>query len=952
MPTTRNVRAIRTSGFGACVQCADSSAPAHDIETDPMSPRDVAKVLADGRLTICHLPIVDVASGLVVGTEGLARVRSDCRGLIGPAAFIPTAERSGQIRRVGSEVIDMGARDAAWLVANSRVASPMRVWVNLAAEQFVDPDDLVADVEQALERHGCAPSAFGVEVTESTLMANLDGAVEALTRLRDLGIATALDDFGTGHSSLEYLRRLPLDVVKIDRTFITGVGGSLADSAIVEAVIELAHVFGLVIVAEGVETVKQLASLIDLKADHVQGWLFARAVRREELLGMLGRTWAGRDLDVSSARHDYDWSESPRSRLLLSALDALPMSVVIRSERRIAYANPAFERETGWRPDQVLGQPPGLLEPDVDPGYRAAVDVTGRVYPLDEVTAPIQVASGDPHWIAIRRDVTREHMLARQVGRQQAAQEFASRFAQSCLSLPARAGLEHPDLLQNLVRDVGELLEAERTFLDLIDHSAGTVVPAAGWTRGVDHTPADGIQLGSVLPAARLPATLDALDRHTALVYNGGDEPIPQWLAETSVMFGHRPGPQVRVALKVNERVYGTLAVESSPGQRRDWLPDEIEFLVSVAASAAALDARSRSHELASSLVAAADLALSAPRGELGQRLDTLLARIALLHRCDGVYIDLIDPSKSGTPGFFTTFASGATIDVRVVLPELSLSITDPYFKRLARMEPMIVNDVYEPESAWFFEEHPTIGHPGFTPARACLFMPIAIEGELGGVVGLFVDGRPRRWIPDEIENVRGLARIIGSALESHRTLERLAESERRLHSQANTDEVTKLANRAAFQRKLDEVLDTGRAACLILVDLDGFKVVNDSFGHLAGDELLVLAGERLRAAVRTSGRRELDLVTRYGGDEFAIICVDADAESGQRLAQTMVDRLASPFVLSENVAQIGASAGVVEIRANPGHCLRPGEVVRTADMALYRAKREGKQRVCMAEPT
>jgi len=400
------------------------------------------------------------------------------------------------------------------------------------------------------------------------------------------------------------------------------------------------------------------------------------------------------------------------------------------------------------------------------------------------------------------------------------------------------------------------------------------------------------------------------------------------------------------------EKVYGTLAVEARPDRRREWLNDEVEFLVSVAASAAALDARFRSHELASSLVAAADLALSAPRGELGQRLDTLLARIARLHRCDGVYIDLIDLAKSGTPGFFTTFAAGATTDVSVVLPEISLSITDPYFTRLARMEPIIVNDVHEPESAWFFDEHPTIGQPGFTPARACMFIPIAIEGALGGVVGLFVDGRPRRWLPDEIENVRALARIIGSALESHRTLERLAESERRLHGQANTDEVTKLANRAAFQRKLDEVLDTGRAACLILVDLDGFKVVNDSFGHPTGDELLVLAGERLRAAVRTTGRRELDLVTRYGGDEFAIICVDASAETGARLAQTMVDRLAVPFTLSDHVVQIGASAGVVEIGANPGGSLRPGEVVRTVDQALYRAKREGKQRVCMAEPS
>src|SRR4051794_28373017 len=99
MPITSNLRAMNASGSGACALCADSSAPTHRIEVDPMSPREIAEVLADGRLTICHLPIIDVASGLVVGTEGLARVRSDCRGLIGPEAFIPTAERSGQIRR-------------------------------------------------------------------------------------------------------------------------------------------------------------------------------------------------------------------------------------------------------------------------------------------------------------------------------------------------------------------------------------------------------------------------------------------------------------------------------------------------------------------------------------------------------------------------------------------------------------------------------------------------------------------------------------------------------------------------------------------------------------------------------------------------------------------------------------------------------------------------------------
>ena len=154
--------------------------------------------------------------------------------------------------------------------------------VNLSARQLDQPN-LVGTVGDVLSGTGLAPEHLTLEITETALMSNTDAAIAVLHALKDLGVMLAIDDFGTGFSSLTYLRRLPLDVLKVDKSFVDGLGKSKGDTAIVGAVINLAHTLDLRVIAEGVETESQLEVLRDLGCDYAQGFLFSRPVPEAEL---------------------------------------------------------------------------------------------------------------------------------------------------------------------------------------------------------------------------------------------------------------------------------------------------------------------------------------------------------------------------------------------------------------------------------------------------------------------------------------------------------------------------------------------------------------------------------------------------------------------------------------------------------------------------------------------
>ena len=222
-----------------------------------------------------------LATGEIVGFEALVRWQHPTRGLVPPLAFIPMAEETGLIVPLGRWVLDAACRQAAvWNAPESRRgASRLFVSVNLSARQFTQ-NDLIDDVGSTLARTGLEAEALELEITESVLMDQSEAGIRALRDIRGLGVRLVLDDFGTGYSSLSYLKHLPLDTIKIDRTFVAGIEEP-ADRSIVEAVISLAHGLGIGVVAEGIESESQADRLRELGCDLGQGYLFSRPVSAE-----------------------------------------------------------------------------------------------------------------------------------------------------------------------------------------------------------------------------------------------------------------------------------------------------------------------------------------------------------------------------------------------------------------------------------------------------------------------------------------------------------------------------------------------------------------------------------------------------------------------------------------------------------------------------------------------
>lgn len=241
------------------------------------------RALERGELTVLYQPVVELEGGRDVGGEALLRWERPGRGIVSPAEFVPLAEETGLIGEIGGRVLtDACARVREWRAILPKRegggASPT-VWVNLSARQLYEPG-LVGLVADALGQAGLGPDSLGLEITESVAM---DGAgfgvgraAAALRGLKELGVRLAVDDFGTGYSSLSQLKRLPVDVLKIDRSFVSGLGRDAGDRAIVSAVVTLARDMGLEVVAEGVESEDQLRILRELGCGLAQGYYFAR----------------------------------------------------------------------------------------------------------------------------------------------------------------------------------------------------------------------------------------------------------------------------------------------------------------------------------------------------------------------------------------------------------------------------------------------------------------------------------------------------------------------------------------------------------------------------------------------------------------------------------------------------------------------------------------------------
>ena len=332
-----------------------------------------------------YQPLMDLSNGTMVGVEALCRWTDEHLGTVAPDLFIQVAERTGLINDLGRWVLRTACEHVAGWVG--RPGERPFVSVNVSPVQLRQPS-YVDEVRAALEDSGLEAERLYLEITETALVTDVQDAADTLRRLRELGVQLALDDFGTGHSSLTLLRNLPLHVVKIDRSLVTGVATEAQDAVLVRLIVDAAHTLGLRVCAEGVEEPVQAQQLVALGCDTGQGWLFGRPAPGPAP----GGPWP-------TSRPSHTWLESSAAPpVALGGNDDLV--VMADRERRVTYVSAACRRILGRMPSEVVGAPlaellgdehvqgPATLRlPHKEGGFRW---LRGVVQPLNDATGEVR----------------------------------------------------------------------------------------------------------------------------------------------------------------------------------------------------------------------------------------------------------------------------------------------------------------------------------------------------------------------------------------------------------------------------------------------------------------------------------------------------------------------------------------------------------------------------------
>jgi diguanylate cyclase (GGDEF)-like protein len=247
---------------------------------------DLGGALSRGEFRLAYQPIVATSTGCIVGAEVLLRWAHPNRGIVAPPMFIPLAERSGRMADIGRWVVEKALADrAGWM--DQIAARPLGLSLNVSVPELMSPG-FAADVSALLAAADADPATITLEITERAFIQDGERAMMVLGDLKQIGVSLALDDFGTGYSSLSHLQRFPIDVVKIDRSFVAGLATNPSSRSIVEALIGLSRNMGMTVTAEGIETAEQHNELASLGCDNCQGFHFARPMATEKLTSLIG----------------------------------------------------------------------------------------------------------------------------------------------------------------------------------------------------------------------------------------------------------------------------------------------------------------------------------------------------------------------------------------------------------------------------------------------------------------------------------------------------------------------------------------------------------------------------------------------------------------------------------------------------------------------------------------
>ncbi len=266
---------------------------------------ELRHAIARKDLTVHYQPKMDLATGHVTAIEALVRWKHDTLGWISPNEFIPIAENAGLISDIGEMVLETACRHGTkWMEEG---ISGVKIAINLSAKQLIR-QDMLAQIKRILKRTGFPANQLIVELTESLLIDALDKTATTLTSLRDMGIEVAIDDFGTGYSTFKLLKRVPVDILKIDQMFIADLSDNPADKAIAKAIIDVAHALHMRVVAEGVESKAHLTTLQELGCDSIQGFYLSEALPRTGISKLLCEGIPG----ITKQRTNADIEETKR----------------------------------------------------------------------------------------------------------------------------------------------------------------------------------------------------------------------------------------------------------------------------------------------------------------------------------------------------------------------------------------------------------------------------------------------------------------------------------------------------------------------------------------------------------------------------------------------------------------------------------------------------------------
>jgi diguanylate cyclase (GGDEF)-like protein/PAS domain S-box-containing protein len=848
---------------------------------------ELRDAIGAGDFTVAYQPIVELQSGRVFKLEALARWSHPVRGVLSPSLFVPIAERTGAINLLGRWVLQ---RSCTELVAAGDELESVVLCVNVSPLQLADAA-FVDDVDRILRDTGLPASRLWLEVTESALVT--DAAIEPLHQLQRLGINIAIDDFGTGYATLQQIGRLPVDAVKIDRSFVAGLGIDPSDTAIVRSVVNLARELGLTVIAEGVETEAQRAQLVALNCRLAQGWLFGRAVPMA---------------DVAIPRR------SPRNALAIG-LDG-PASET-DERRRLAALYACKILDTSPEPEfdlladmaaRLLGMPIAVIAftDEHRRWCKALVGIDG----LDELPrhgALIEhaaVAGDESSEVVVVADTHAEQEGGRGPLLQGPAhvRAYASAAVRSreglCIgaitvldSIPHDLDEQQRWMLRSVAQQITALVDLRRRTVELADLAR---VPGSGLrpteldTSMIEHT-SDVILV--IDQSATLRYANDAA--RTVLGYEPRDwigrdclELVhPDDLAETMRALG---------AAASSDRASDTrmIRVARSDGS---WCPFEVRA-----------HASPDSGDGLMLVITARDLTdhLNAT-GRIGRQREFI--DITLDNLTDAV----VGCDASGTITVFNLAArrlhgmNALPADVKDWAATYGLLSGDG--RRLLELD------------------------------EVPLFRALRGERVVDQEVVVSPPGRPPRLVRctgQQLNDPSG--EVIGAVVVSH-DITSQREVEQLLRHQALHDHLTGLSNRHHLMPYLDRLLlEDPTSVSVAFIDLDRLKSVNDRYGHRAGDHLLTAVAQRLSAVARSR-----DLVSRLGGDEFAVVRVTPHDQSDRDDAE-FIERVreCTRFVTQFEGFTFDVSASVGAVRARPFDT--SSSLLSRADEAMYLEKVAG----------